>query len=353
MVKLLRIEAMFNHVCRLKRLAVTEFPRHGVVYVNLLAIEGHDFRYAGQTNDAFARIIGMHESASYRNSQRKFLYFLRERAEEVFYLLPIDDASLKPGPVHNILEQWVALIFRVLQPSELKHNLCAETLRWIPADEMHKGVNVREPLAQGFGFNDFPMKGTCFKYSPISLKREWYEVHRNHEIVVRTEGFLRGDVFGGSFWNAPGWYGKADYEFQIWSVKLRIGKAWIDRCAIETIRVWCDLRPEGEVHPHTVARGSGVRLAYNDPALRLGIKVSGIRNGDKLEGWSWLMTDGNADKAIPRLNRLVDWLDGLDTEELRPRRWYPANKRIGRPCCGYTLHPLDVGDKWQELTQDS
>jgi len=348
-VKLLHIEIMFDRVFSLKLRAVKDFPRHGAVYVSVVAVEGEEFRYAGQTNDAVARIIGMHESPTYRNSQRKFLYFLRERAEEVFYLLPIDNAGLRAGPIHNILEQWVALIFRSLQPSELKHNLCAETLRWISADEMHKGVNVREPLAQGFGFNEYPMRGISFKYSPISLKREWYEVHRNHEIVVRTEGFLRGDVFPGSFWHAPGWYGKADYEFQIWSVKLRIGKAWIDRCAIETIRVWCDLRPEGEIHPDTVARGSGAHLAYNDPAYRLGIKVSGLRNGDREEGWSWLMMDGNAEKSIPRLNRLVDWLDGLDTEELRPRRWYPANKRIGRPRCGYTRHPRDAGEKWMEL----
>ena len=54
--------------------------------------------------------------------------------------------------------------------------------------------------------------------------------------------------------------------------------------------------------------------------------------------------EGNPDKSIPRVNRLVDWLDGLDTEELRPRRWYPANWKIGRPYYSYTRHPSDVGD---------
>ena len=160
---------------------------------------------------------------------------------------------------------------------------------------------------------------------------------------------MRGDIFEGSFWNAPGWYGKADYEFQIWSVKLRIGKAWIDRCALETIRVWCDLRPQGEIHPQAITRCTGLRPSYKDPARRLGIKVSGIRNGDGQEGWCWLRMDGNADKSIPRINRLVDWLEGLDTEELRPRRWYPANQNLDRPYCGYTLHPDDVGEKWREL----
>jgi hypothetical protein len=51
--------------------------------------------------------------------------------------------------------------------------------------------------------------------------------------------------------------------------------------------------------------------------------------------------DGTADKATPRLNRLVDWLDGLDTEELRPRRLVtcqqahrPALLRIHSPPTG-------------------
>ena len=158
---------------------------------------------------------------------------------------------------------------------------------------MHKGSNVREPLAQGFSFSEFPMKGTGFKYSPESLKREWYQIHRNLEVVARQEGFLRGDLFEGSFWNAPGWYGNADYEFQIWSVKFRIGRSWIVRCEEETIQVWCDLRPDGETHPDTVIRGLPSPVVYTDPARRLGIKVSGTRKSDQKKdgaGYRWRAT---------------------------------------------------------------
>jgi len=63
-------------------------------------------------------------------------------------------------------------------------------------------------------------------------------------------------------------------------------------------------------HPHTIARDSGARLAYDDPADRLGIRFGGIRDGDKEGGWSWLMMDGDAEKSISRLSRLVEWLDG-------------------------------------------
>jgi hypothetical protein len=131
-----------------------------------------------------------HESESYRKAHLKFLYFLRERADEVAYLLPVSDTTLKAGPILNILEQWVALIFRALQPSEMRGNLATETLRWIPNDQMQHGINVREPLAQNFGFADFPMGGSSFKYSPISLKREWYEFRRNQQVAARTDAFL-------------------------------------------------------------------------------------------------------------------------------------------------------------------
>jgi hypothetical protein len=115
------------------------------------------------------------------------------------------------------------------------------------------------------------------------------------------------------------------------------------------MRLWCDLRPEGECHPFPVVRGLWSPLKYDDPARRLGIEVSGIRKGDQKEGWCWVQMDGSSDKGISRVNRLVDWLNGLDTEEQRPRRWYPANQTLCRRYCGYTGHPSNVGDAWQVI----
>lgn len=325
------------------------YPRHAAVYLTLLEVDEKEYRYAGQSEDAHRRIVEQHESATYRASHPKFFYFLRERAACTFYLLPVSDSSLQTGPMFNILEQWVSLIFRALQFSELHSNFSLDTLRFVPSPELHKGVGLREPLAQGFAWNDFPMRGSI-KYSPDTLKREWYEIKRNQTVTPRRETFLRGDIFDGSFWNAPGWYGNADYEFQIWSVKLRVGRSWIDRCGEGTISVWCDLKPQGETHPESIVRGFCLPSRYNDPARRLGIKISGVRNGDEKVGWCWLKMDGSAERSVPRLNRLVDWLDGLDTDVLRPRRWYPENTRLDRPKSGYTLHPLDT-PAWQTLVQ--
>ncbi|KAH8730760.1 hypothetical protein GQ44DRAFT_605810 [Phaeosphaeriaceae sp. PMI808] len=335
----------------LKKHAVTAFPRHGAVYLILIKIGDKIWRYVGQSKDCRKR-ISQHTSLTHRNNHPSFLYFLHTRAEDVLYLLPVSDVSLDSGPILNILEQWMSLVFLALQPSELNHNLSSETLKWVHKDEIHAGMNVREPLAQWLSFADFPIRATSFRYSSDSLKREWYEIRRLLYFIPRQDGFLRGDIFEGSFWDAPGWY-HADYEFQIWSVKLRVGRSWIDRCEEETIRVWCDLRPEGEQHPSSVIRGLCAPPRYDDPARRLGIKISGIRKGDQQEGWCWVQMEGNPDKSIPRVNRLVDWLDGLDTEELRPRRYYPFNVRYGRRYCGYTRHPLDVGEAWSEILSDN
>jgi hypothetical protein len=329
-------------------------PEHGLIYLAVVVIDGEAHYYAGQTENGQKRIISNHRSVSYRKSHPKFLYLLMDKAERTVFLLPVVDPKLVNGPIMNILEQWIALIFRALQPVDLRGNLDLHTQKWISRDELGKGINIREPLAQGFGFNEWHMSSNSFKYSLDSLKREWYNVSRNREITPRRESFLRGDLFEGSFWKAPGWYGKADYEFQIWSVKLRIGRSHIDRLYEETIRVTCELSEPGTRHPNSAAWAAE---RYEDPALRLAIKISGTRKGDickgdQTEGFVWVKMDGDLEKGTCRLNRLVDWLEDLDTEELRPRRWYPANANLAREYCGYTKHPLDVGDAWSCLTKD-
>lgn len=242
----------------------------------------------------------------------------------------------------NILEQWVALIFRCLQKGDLEYNMAPESFKRIPFAELGLGANLREPLAQGLKFTAFPMRRHIFKNSSDSLKREYWQESQDREMTTKREVFLEGDYFQGSFWNAPGFYNTSDYEFQIWSVKFRVGKSHIDRFEPESIKVLCDLRLDGsERHPETVISGMFSPKCFNDPALRLGIRISGIRKCDQREGEVWIKMDGDSSKSVPRVNRLVDWLDGLDTDELRPRRWYPANTLLGREKGLYVPHPLE------------
>jgi hypothetical protein len=275
-----------------------------------------------------------------------------DRSDAVSWVLPVSDPELTSGPIMNILEQWVSLIFRSLLPHDLRDNIAPASLAFIPSNELDRGINVREPLAQGLTFGDWPIKNNRFKYSPDSLKREYWDVSRRQEVVDRREAFLQGELFGGSFWNAPGWYDKFNYEFQIWSVKFRVLRTALNRFEEDTIRVHCELTPPGTTHPNSVILGFNSPAKYDDPSGRLGVRISGDYKGDHVvrrSGYTWVQMDGNADKSIPRCNRLVDWLEDLDTEELRPRRWYPANRNLGRPRAGYTQHPADVGQDWTTL----
>lgn len=122
-----------------------------------------------------------------------------ERAVSTSFLLPVSDPELTSGPIMNILEQWIALVFRALLPHDLKDNLDSESHSWVPAEERQKGINIREPLGQGMPFNFWPMKPTGFKWTFDSLKREFFQAKQDRDIQPRREAFLRGDLFEDSF----------------------------------------------------------------------------------------------------------------------------------------------------------
>lgn len=182
----------------------------------------------------------------------------------------------------NILEQWISLVFRSLLPHDLQENMEPTSHSFIPSKELDRGINVREPLAQGLTFSDRPMKHKRFQWSRDSLKREFWEVSCLQEIALRREGFLQGDIFEGSFWNAPGWYGKYSFEFQIWSVKFRILRTALNRFEEETVRVHCELTEPGTRHPNSVVCGLYSPPKYDDPAARLVIKIYGDYKGDHI-----------------------------------------------------------------------
>jgi hypothetical protein len=319
------------------------------VYTICLIVDNEPWFYAGQAKNAFSRIAGSHQKQTYRDRNPSFLYFLWARAQAVHFFLPVSNAQSVSGPVLNVLEQWVALIFLALQPSEMKSNLSLAALRSIPSKDMQHGVNVREPLGQNVSFQDFPRAGESFVYSSEPVKRDYQEhkLRLKRQAVPRKQALLKGDLYPGSFWplNRMGWI---DYEFVIFHTRFLVGKADIDRLDEDTIRVHCDLLPEGQIHPHSVSRFLRFRPIYEDPAQRLRIKISGIRKADQQESFLWVERRGDADRWIPKLNRLVDWLESKNPFTLRPRRPYgPEN--LDLPPLFYTRHPIDSGDDWDKL----
>ncbi|KAI8936475.1 hypothetical protein NX059_006880 [Plenodomus lindquistii] len=339
--------AKLDKLVHLKKKAATTFPVHGIVYTAFLVVEGELWRYVGQAEKGHQRITEQHQNEPYRNSHFSFFYFLWARASEVFFVLPVDNVDLKAGPILNIMEQWVALIFRGLQPSEMKDNFSPDTMKWINVKDLQRGAGIREPLAQWFGFGDFPSCGDSLKWSQDMLKREYYDAKRLQQVVDKKETLLEGGIFAGSFWNHFRWGQPTDYRFWVLNNSFEVGRADVDRFEEETIRVHCDLKPAGERHPQTVIRGMYSPPKYSDPALRLGIKISGIRKADQKEAALWVRKEGDFDLWVPRINRLVDWLEDRNLEELRPRRWYPL--QLGKMKGVFTRHPVDVGDEWTKF----
>jgi hypothetical protein len=98
------------------------------------------------------------------------------------------------------------------------------------------------------------------------------------------------------------------------------------------VRVRCDLKRAGEVHPNVCA----VDTVPEDPARRLGIEVTyrDIRDGSEKSSWCFLGGEQNAKK----LNSLVDFLeqkpDGYTVQQ--PRRCLPKSVKYGRSKVTYT-----------------
>ena len=116
------------------------------------------------------------------------------------------------------------------------------------------------------------------------------------------------------------------YAFDVACVKMHIMKAAIYRFKPETLKLKLDLKPEGEEHPNCAAKGVLEMREHDDPALRLGIGITGTYqtrwpDDSERQGVEWVQI-GKHD--IFKANRIVSWLDGddLDPSVLRPRIWY-------------------------------
>lgn len=136
-------------ISRLRKKAVNDFDRKGAIYIICLVIQGKLWTYVGQTGDAWRRIQDGHLRSSYRSlSKRSFLYWLWEQADERWICLAASGEQVVPGPVLNVVEQWVATLFLALQPPELASNIPSNILATIPEESLQYGVGVREPLGE-------------------------------------------------------------------------------------------------------------------------------------------------------------------------------------------------------------
>ncbi|KAI4635657.1 uncharacterized protein J4E87_000611 [Alternaria ethzedia] len=341
--KLREPESLSDHI-------TLDFPDHGVIYVLVLIVDDEPWFYAGQARDGEKRLASCHENPVYRRNIPCFLYYLWERASAVYCCLPVSDVALTPGPIMNILEQWFCLMFLSLQPMDLQQQLSGETLRQIPASKMQRGINVRDPLAQPFGFRDYPSKNVAFRYSSEPHKLAYFAWRKTAAPEPRVEQLLRGDLYTGKITTS---YDKGESLVYFGGCQFAVSDFFLGRIMPDTLRVHCDLLPAGEKHPHTIIGGMYSPAKYDDPARRLGIRLSALQAADGEETWIWhRFWYHDLDIWIPKMNRLVDWLERRNLNEARPRRFYP-DSREKSPRGLFTRHPVDFknkdSDEWKDF----
>ncbi|KAF2866593.1 hypothetical protein BDV95DRAFT_648932 [Massariosphaeria phaeospora] len=301
--------------------AVTQFEDEAGQYVHLFWGASGRKAYSGQTDNLSRRIPKEHDNQRYRNKNRTLHYLYYEELTEGVYLVPCRKPKDQvPGPIDNIMEQWISLVFRTMQPEDLKANFSKDALELLAPEDLDRGTNIREPLAQGFTFYQFPMRSLkYFRHSSDPVKRKYADIHHNS---VKIEKNKRQDYLTGNhqprFCNENRYSKGTDYAFVLHGIQLRVGRSFVDRFEPTSIRLQCFLAPEGHTHPNGSINAS---IFQDDPCHRLAIKITGLyKTVDVADrnGFVWVRTHGQG--MAEKLNRLVDFLEGYDLKELRPRR---------------------------------
>lgn len=261
------------------------------VYVLCLRIEKDRFFYVGQATNVRKR-LGSHFNEVYRRNNPSLLYYMWEFADKIDTLLAVDDQEqilAQGGSTLDILEHWMALVFRALQVPDLESSMAADAWSLLNDKELNRGLNVREPLVQAFKPNKWLFRGVAhLKTSPVQEFQRYYQERklRKEKITLqftRQRLLVEGDIYKRSVWPRNGdtcmKFGKF-MMFRLMNILVRIECATYERWKPDTMRVLLDLMPEGAgTHPHTIIRGKMPPERYQDPARRLGIKISGVLNG--------------------------------------------------------------------------
>jgi hypothetical protein len=191
------------------------------------------------------------------------------------------------------------------------------------------------------------MKGSPFQHSESQLKRSFLQYKRDLPTPDRAAPFLRGDLFDGDF-HAHG----AQYRIHLGRLQFEIKKKFVDTLKPDTIWVRYKLAPAGSVHLNEVVKASfGAHVVWNDPARRLGVCLGGLRRSDDQADAVWITKGGDVDIWTAKMNFLVDWLEGKNLTEDRPRRWYPGAEG-SRGKGTFTRHPIDFLMQWGEEASD-
>ncbi|ORY12963.1 hypothetical protein BCR34DRAFT_600258 [Clohesyomyces aquaticus] len=269
-----------TEILRQYRVAPEEIDSCPGIYICVHLIGQEQMRYGGRSCDLSCRISKEHDNPRYRGKNPSLNYLCQSYAQESFFVLPVKDltGTLEKGPLMNLLEQWVCVIFRTLQSHEMSLSLPAEAFAMLSSVDLDSGANLREPLAQWISWGEYPeRKHFGLSQSPHYIKQEWGRFVRNKEKEdnirrkLYKEGYpyvpppyiprrpvpwnftmINGEIhypadenwppshpplppYTGSLsrWNWGSNY--SDYQFMVQFVHLRVSTSYIDRLEDDSI----------------------------------------------------------------------------------------------------------------------
>lgn len=290
---------------------------------------GTYFLYVGQTKN-LARRLGEHQNKVLRDATPCLHYYVLKaasRSEKFVVLanLSLLDEAILPYCL-NILEMLGCLAFQTLPEKTL--------LQYLPQGSKVSSpgahLNVASPLAQGCSKAERSF--SLLAHSSNPLIRAYYQDRRKKGYARMQETWINRAVHtaieGGEVElkmiteTRP----MPRARFHLRDVTVTISPEQLEelgRTYGDKVRVEYELSEE----PHPMPFASKAR--FDDPAIRLGIKIIG-----KTTIWA----SSGGDLMVKKANTLVDELAGVSFTEItgRPRRYLRENINVGRSKASYT-----------------
>ena len=285
------------------------------------------FLYVGQATELKTRLRD-HQSAAHRANCPSLHYYVRDQPDmvEEYVVLAETLPDTDNLPLFlNLLEMLGTLLFQTLPEKTLRRYLPPNTPICCPG--IH--LNVASPLSQGVRDGSKSFALLFYSDEPmIKAYIEAYLVRKSATMRLRAlEGIDRPREMklGRSVADERSNSDKRAYVY-LRQVYFHLNDKMLKQIgATYDERVMVDFElSETDPHPTPYATRSGP----NDPAIRLGVRVTGP------EGEVFLSSGGN--QIVKRVNTLVDEIEGRTAEEIEntPNRMLRLTKR--QPMVRYT-----------------
>ncbi|KAI9874704.1 MAG: hypothetical protein M1830_009383 [Pleopsidium flavum] len=269
------------------------------------------YLYIGQSNNV-ARRIADHKLEIKRQSDEALHYRVAcsEGMKGTFVLLSrcpsaIDEKTL--ASLLNIVETWCCLMFRTLPERTLREYLPAGAL--IPHPGAH--LNVALPLYQAsMSWKEFANAHAQLCDSPEPIVRMWYVDRKRATQAISAATVTRRSlkrIIDGGWWavrKTTGWFSVGEITCR--DVSIPIPENTMRDKGInygDKVRVEFELLDQPHEMPFTV------KALATDPAIRLGIKVTGNFDG-------YILPSSGGVQNVKRVNTLVDLLEDVPLAEI-------------------------------------